>query len=256
MRAGVEKLITPEWWTGGVLHDFLREQHTDALPFFRPVMDHAIAPGAIPVSTAVVAMQIGCGLALASGRHLRPALICAVAMNVTFVLAGRVNPSAFYLVMEFVLIMAVAEGAVGTSRPWPARRVAISAVGLFGSALVLLPFVRTLKPSDVIEDPATVLVTVLVLSGIALSLAALFAHPSTSLLGKRMPAILDWLHVAPKPRPDLAQLTGALAPPSNRARTDNWALPDRTSGVRAVPPVSGHAVKTTPSFPPPVLLRR
>jgi DoxX len=74
LRAGIEKVIEPKWRTGQALRKFLVDQHDSALPFFRPAMDHPIAPAAVPVAIVVMVTQVACGLAIATGKQLRLAL--------------------------------------------------------------------------------------------------------------------------------------------------------------------------------------
>lgn len=150
LRAGVEKVLDRSWWTGDVLDQFLLEQRPHMLPFFRAFGDAVVAPLAVPTAWLVVEAQIAIGLCLLLNRWPRRALWAGVLLNVCFTLAGRVNPSAFYLVMELVLL-------IGLSRPvsmtiaW--RRATLWCL----PALALLPFARTLDPAGVIDDPALML---------------------------------------------------------------------------------------------------
>ena len=89
LRAAAEKLIDRQWWTGNKLSTFLTKQHDEALPFFRPVMDHVIAPGAQTVAIIGVLTQLACGIALAIGKPLRMALRWAGPLNVGVNLAGK-----------------------------------------------------------------------------------------------------------------------------------------------------------------------
>ncbi|MFN0027062.1 MAG: hypothetical protein ACKV2O_07750, partial [Acidimicrobiales bacterium] len=145
-RAGIEKVITPSWWDGGDLQTFLVAQHHDALPFFRPVMEHALAPMAIPVAWFVLLAQLTCGVLIALGRKLHLALGLAFLMNITFILAGRVNPSAFYLIMQLVLVFAIADGALG-ERPTIPSQLTFAIAGLSGlMAATVMLFARTIQP--------------------------------------------------------------------------------------------------------------
>jgi thiosulfate dehydrogenase [quinone] large subunit len=150
LRAGVEKVIEPEWWTGELLAGFLTEQRSEMLPFFRSFSDAFVAPFTGPVAWLVVEAQIAIGLCLLLGRHTKQALWAGVVLNLTFVMSGRVNPSAFYLVMEMVLLFAL-------SRPVPTR-VAVRRAALWTiPAVAVLPFARTIVPAEVIDDPALML---------------------------------------------------------------------------------------------------
>ena len=160
LRAGIEKSIDHSWWNGAKLRGFLTDHQDLALPFFRPVMDHVFAPFAIAVTVVVIVAEIMAGLAIALGRSIRVALQVGVALNVAFILCGQVNPSAFYLVMEIVLLFAMADGLIGM-QPTPANRrtlwyAAIAAV----TGFALVPYVRTVDPAQVISDPAMMLVFV------------------------------------------------------------------------------------------------
>lgn len=150
LRAGIEKVIEPTWWSGESLAVFLDEQRPSMLPFFRGFSDGLVSPYSGAVAWLVVEAQIAIGLCLLLGRYTRLALWAGVVLNVTFVMAGRVNPSAFYLVMEMVLLFAL-------SRPVPTR-VAIRRAALWCvPAVAALPFARTIDPAEVIDDPALML---------------------------------------------------------------------------------------------------
>jgi hypothetical protein len=93
-------------------------------------------------------------------------------------MAGPVNPSAFYLVMEFVLLLALAEGTIGASPSSPTHRTHILAAVLAAGAGALVPYVRTLEPAKVIADPALMLLFLAVLESATLSLRCLLARSS------------------------------------------------------------------------------
>jgi len=157
-RAGVEKLVDPHWWRGDALRAFLAAHHAQAVPPFRPVLDHLVEPAAVLVAFVVMATELACGLAVGMGRPLRAALRWGVFLNVSFMLSGPVNPSACYLVMEMVLLLAIAEGTIGRTPRRPSARTLAAFGGLVLSAAVLSRYVRTLQPSKVIADPAIMLV--------------------------------------------------------------------------------------------------
>lgn len=156
-RAGIEKVIDPQWWNGAHLRDFLEEQQTLMLPFFRPFADHLIEPIAPVVSWLVVELQLAIAILLFVNRHTKIALWAGITLNVAFTMAGRVNPSAFYLVMQLALLIALSR-AVTT-------QIAIRrAVLWLIPAGIVLPFARTLDPAHVIDDPALMLSFVAVLA--------------------------------------------------------------------------------------------
>ncbi len=181
LRAGVEKVIDPDWWTGEVLDRFLAGQRPHMLPFFRSFSDALIQPLAMPVAWLVVGAQIAIGMGLLLGRFPRRALWAGLALNVCFTAAGRVNPSAFYLVMELALL-------IGLSRPtnltiaW--RRATLWLVPV----VLALPFARTLAPAAVIDDPALMIAFVCGLAAVT-TIAWSAAH-------LRFP--VDWVDLLPR----------------------------------------------------------
>ena len=149
-RAGVEKVIDPTWWSGEHLLGFLAEQRPHMLPFFVPFADHVVAPLAPFVAWLVMVMQLGIAICLVTNRFVKPALWAGILLNLCFTLAGRVNPSAFYLVMEVTLLVAL-------SRP-VALKIAIRRAALWlVPAVLFAPFARTIDPAHVIDDPALML---------------------------------------------------------------------------------------------------
>jgi uncharacterized membrane protein YphA (DoxX/SURF4 family) len=156
LRAGIEKLINPNWWNGDQLHAFIDTNRDHALGWFVPVLDHAVTPAATLVAFVVMSTEIACGLALAFGRYMREALWWGVLLNVTFILAGRVNPSAFYLVMEIALLVAIAECA-SLRRPAGGQQLFAFAALATAAGVICIPSIATIEPAKVIDDPAMML---------------------------------------------------------------------------------------------------
>jgi len=157
LRAAAEKVIDPQWWSGNKLRAFLTAQHSEALPFFRPVMENAIRPAAMEVAIVVAVTQLAIGLAIAVGKPMRLALRWGFVLNVVFIMAGKVNPSCFYLVMEIVLLVAIADGVIGVRPTTPSWRSVLIAIVSAATAVAVVPYVRTIEPAQVIEDPAMML---------------------------------------------------------------------------------------------------
>ena len=156
LRAGVEKAIDAEWWSGAKLDTFVADQSETMLPFMEPLTNAFVAPAPFVTAAVVLAVELVLGVLILTGRRLGPALLGASALNVIFVLMGVVTPSAFYLVIQLTLLL-----ALGARTGWfnARRRLAvIGAAGLTGIALT--PFIATIHPAEVIHDPAIMLVTV------------------------------------------------------------------------------------------------
>lgn len=200
LRAGAEKLIDPQWWTGAKLRTFVGAQHDAALPFFRPVMDGLIAPNAQFVAIVVVVTQLLCGLAIAIGKPLRPALRWVFLMNVVFIMTGKVNPSAFYLVMEIVLLFAIADGVISVRPSTPSRRTVAAAGVSAGLAVAVAPYIRTIDPAKVIDDPAMMLTFVGFIITVTLLLRMSAHRPPKTFYLRRVWSTwyAGWMHAKPK----------------------------------------------------------
>jgi uncharacterized membrane protein YphA (DoxX/SURF4 family) len=199
LRAAAEKLIDPQWWSGDKLRTFLSTQHHDALPFFRPVMDHVLAPGAQAVAVIVVLTQLACGIAIGIGKPLRLALRWTVVLNVVFILAGKVNPSAFYLVMEIVMLFAIADGMIGVRPSTPSRRTVALAATSTVLAAAVVPYIRTIEPSKVIDDPAMMLTFLGVITAVTLMVRRAAYRPAhiTYIRGLWATWAAGWMHAKP-----------------------------------------------------------
>jgi thiosulfate dehydrogenase [quinone] large subunit len=199
LRAAAEKLIEPQWWNGNKLRTFATAQHHDALPFFRPVLAQLVDHGAQAVAIVVVVTQLACGLAIAIGKPLRLALRWAVLLNVVFIMSGKVNPSAFYLVMEIVLLFAIADGTIGVRPTLPSRRTVLLAGVCAGLALAVAPYIRTIEPAEVIEDPAMMLVFLGLVTAFTLVVRRSAYRPAhvTYIRGLWSTWVAGWMHAKP-----------------------------------------------------------
>ena len=165
-RAAVEKIISLGWWRGDTLTAFAAEQQEHALDPYLPLLDVFGGTLAIPVSFIVVVAQLAIAAGLTTGRWLRPALLAGIGLNINFVMAGAVDPSAFYLVMQVTLLIAAASAQSIASLVRPAFsstrtfvwRAWVSALLPAVVATPLLLLARTIAPAEVIDDPALMLV--------------------------------------------------------------------------------------------------
>ncbi len=149
-RAAIEKLIDPAWWNSQHLRAFLDEQRPDMLPWFRWISDRVLEPFAPQVAITVLGLQLAIAVCLATNLRVRHALWAGVALNLCFTMAGRVNPSAFYLVIQLTMLFALSRPVAPTIA---LRRATIWLI----PATLVLPFATTLHPRDVIDDPALML---------------------------------------------------------------------------------------------------
>jgi len=158
-RAAVEKLIDPTWWNGDQLQRFVDDQRPLMLPWFRVFADDVVSPLAPAVAWLVLVTQVAIAGCLIVNRNVKQALWAGIVLNVVFTMAGRVNPSAFYLVMQLALLFAL-------SRP-VSTQIALRRAALWSiPALAVLPFARTVHPAHVIDDPALMLSFIAALAAI------------------------------------------------------------------------------------------
>lgn len=168
MRAVAEKAISTDWWSGATIGDFLIEHNTMAVQWYQPFIDYVVGPNAIAVAVVVIAAQLFAALTLLSGRFVAAGLTVGMFLNLNFLSAGAVNPSAFYLLAQG----AVGLWLVGRNLHWPAvkARVELAIAGGLGLAVSALTSIRTIAPADVIDDPAIMLVTTGILAALACDL--------------------------------------------------------------------------------------
>ena len=155
LRAAVEKIIDPAWWSGEVVADFLAEHEDVSLPWYAVVEDAIVRPGMGLVVIYVVLAQLAIGAALVAGVRRGVALGAGLFLNLNFIAIGAVTPSAFYVLAQLAVLLWMLESRLPTRAARPVAAVG-GVVGLL-LAMVSLPFVATIDPALVIDDPAIML---------------------------------------------------------------------------------------------------
>ncbi|MCB0133176.1 MAG: hypothetical protein KDD78_20075 [Caldilineaceae bacterium] len=194
LRAGVEKLIDPLWWSGDKVTAFFEHQIAiDAVyfPFYDTLITQVFAPGALALSWIILIGELLVGMSILTGALTNLGLLAGIFMNLKFVLAGVVNPSAFYIVIQAVLLSANSGAVLGIdsvlarysgsfliAQPHssargnkPSRR-RISLVGgilCALAALLAVPYIRDFGPHSV-DDPAMLLFILLSLGAMLLGI--------------------------------------------------------------------------------------
>jgi thiosulfate dehydrogenase [quinone] large subunit len=170
LRAGAEKLVDPAWFDGSALRAFL-EGHAPlaVFPVFQGLMRGAFHDFALPLGAFVVFVELVVGATIALGWRLRSAIAVALCLNLLFVVAGVPNPSAFYLVIQMVLVVGGADRALALRGRRSRRRSVDSwTLWLHLAALSLLVAlavssvgrVRDFTPGGSVHDAAAVLAVV------------------------------------------------------------------------------------------------
>lgn len=184
LRAATEKLIDVEWFTGDVLQRFITEHDTTVLGWYRPFIESVVAPYAPVMALTVLAGQLIAALSLLTGRRTGWGLGIGIFLNLHFLAAGAVTPSAFYLLAQGSVVLWMAENAT-TYRAVGYLRLAAMTAAFF--AALSVPFISTLDPAHVIEDPGMMFA----FGGALAAVACLVAVDSPSTRGPRRPATPD-----------------------------------------------------------------
>jgi len=204
LRSAFEKLFDPAWHDGDVLRQFLATEGgrgAAAFPELGQLIQSVIEPSAPLVSGLVLALQLVCGAGILVGTFTNAALLIGIGMNVAFMVAGAPNPSAFYVLIQFVLFSANAGAIMGfDGRPTAKRRSPLVAARAEQrdpnrtdrwslGALVGLLFVISLysfahgndfSPAGSVTDPALVLGLVTALAGAMLFIVVV--RPGTTMV--------------------------------------------------------------------------
>ena len=191
LRAAAEKLVQEGWLDGTAITRFLDQQLESGQAVFgayQGLVEHILRPGAVAVGWTVTVLQFAIGVAIITGAFTNLALLLGIGLNVNLMLAGRISPSAFYVVIQ-VALFAAGTGAVmgvdgllaGKPRPVvlsarlddrPATRfdllwITSLAFGFGSIAAYALLHATDLGPGG-INDPAAVLAVVMAVAAFSL----------------------------------------------------------------------------------------
>jgi thiosulfate dehydrogenase [quinone] large subunit len=189
LRAFSEKAIDLDWWRGRKLEGFLTMHLQDgrvAFPPYQALVSDVFLPHALLLSLIVMFGQLFAGLAIMTGTLTNLALAGGLFMNLNFLLLGVPDPSAFYIVIQVVLLMTGAGAILGVDAwlhdqlrvPWLAarppgsrlqlprrqRKAAAFAALAIGFALYSLVHIRDWSPRGSVHDPAAILTTLATMS--------------------------------------------------------------------------------------------
>lgn len=157
LRAAVEKVISPGWWSGEELADFLADHDGAALTWFEPFLTSVVEPFGLVVAALVPMLQLAIAVALFRGGATRvPGLLLGIGLNLVFIATGAVNPSIFYILLQGgILLWLVERDRSGRRIAW--LDIAVGFAGFVGSASLFS--IRTLDPASVVDDPGLIMVT-------------------------------------------------------------------------------------------------
>ncbi|MGH2615731.1 MAG: hypothetical protein ACRDJC_10865 [Thermomicrobiales bacterium] len=182
LRAFAEKAVELGWRDGTRLASFLERQlegGTIVFPPYQALVGGVFLAHAMALGWIVMLGQLLAGIAILSGSLTTAALLGGIFMNLNFLLAGAPDPSAFYIVIQVVLMVGGAGAILGidarlatrtrlslfAARPAdhpPLLSIAVpTAVALAvmscGCAVYATLHIRDWTPAGSVRDPAAVL---------------------------------------------------------------------------------------------------
>ncbi|MEK7863394.1 MAG: hypothetical protein AAB295_09045 [Chloroflexota bacterium] len=191
IRASLEKILDVNWNDGAALAQFLHTKLDGGqvvFPTYRMLIEEVFLPNVGLLSLVVITGQLLAGIAILFGAFTNLGLLGAMFMNINFILAGQVNPSAFYVIIQSVLFIANVGAVMGLDEvisrriryPWlvahphwdedyvpmEKRSFLVLAIVSLLVALVASVHVRDWGPNS-IEDPAMILLVLSSLGGLS-----------------------------------------------------------------------------------------
>lgn len=168
LRAAVSKVIDPAWWSGEIVATFVASHESLTLDWFRPILALILLTPAVVLASIVLTMQAIVGLCLLVKARPAWALSVGIAMNLAFVAIGAVNPSVFYLIGQGSALLWILSERQRFSNRAPLVMTAVGAT----FAAFNVPFVASLHPAAVSDDPAIIMVTLGALAAVAAGLTS------------------------------------------------------------------------------------
>lgn len=118
IRAGAGKLFSPTWLNGSEVADFINDQLAAGAVVYTTAADvmRLLEPHAGTLAWVIGILEVAAGVGILFGILTNGALAVGILMNVMFMVAGAPNPSAFYIVIQLVLLMTGAGAICGADR--------------------------------------------------------------------------------------------------------------------------------------------
>lgn len=124
LRAAAEKAVAPNWLHGTGVSNFLNTQLAGrhiAFPPYQALVTGVFLPHAAFLGGIILLGQLLVGLAILTGTLTRAALVGGLFMNLNFVLSGAPDHSAFYIVIQAMLLLGGAGFVLGVDAHLPQR---------------------------------------------------------------------------------------------------------------------------------------
>jgi thiosulfate dehydrogenase (quinone) large subunit len=196
LRACAEKLADPHWSNGETLRVFLESQQSMiAFPFYSYLVQQLFITHLKELAFIVLLGQWLVGLGILFGAWTKIALLAGIFMNFNFLLLGRPDPSAFYIVIQWMLLVGRADRVMSldaflkqkSELGMTSKAYLVLTIVLGLLAALLFPFIQSFAPAQSVKDPVAVLIVLLVI--IALSTAFLALQKPLTFKEKALTAI-------------------------------------------------------------------
>lgn len=124
LRAAFDKVADPAWWDGTVVTSFLTGgSGAEPLTGFQVFAEATLLRAPALTAALVLLAELAIGFGILTGFRFDVALGLGVGLSLMFLAAGRINPAAFYLVIQLALLGSPA-GRVYRLDRWATPKVA------------------------------------------------------------------------------------------------------------------------------------
>ncbi len=105
LRAAFDKVTDPAWWDGTVVTAFLNGgSGAESLIGFQAMADATLLRAPALIAGLVLVAELTIGIGILTGFRFDAALGIGIGLSMAFLAAGRINPAAFYLVIQLALL--------------------------------------------------------------------------------------------------------------------------------------------------------
>ena len=108
IRTCLEKLPKAGWWDGTAISTFLGQQLAGGhvvFPFYQDLIANVFVPNALILGLIIMFGEGLIGLSVLTGTFTNFGLLNGILLNLNLIMAGAIDPSAFYLIIQTVLFI-------------------------------------------------------------------------------------------------------------------------------------------------------
>ena len=191
IRAGTEKIVSEQWISGEILNNYFIAQLSNGsiqISFYIQCIEQFFIPNVQSLIWIIVIGQLLAAVSIFFGIFCNFGLLGGLFMNLNFILAGSINPSAFYMIIQSVLFTANTGAIVGLDKiicryiPYEICVAQINGkkpnptiekwsyftliIGSFCLAGIVFPYIKDFSP-NAIHDQGMIIFILSILGGIS-----------------------------------------------------------------------------------------